>query len=70
MKKLILVLLCTLTTGCFYQTVNMHDYHMAVRACMDSDNSDVVEIRAWGTGNESVLCFNGKTFNLHDGKVK
>ena len=64
MKKLTATFLVTLSlSGCMYQVVNQYDIQRAITICGALDK--VVEINAYPSGVETVLCNKGSTINLN-----
>jgi len=59
MKKLSLLLLCVLSTGCFYQKVDAADIANAEYFCQDLGGINY--IRAVFNGVEVVVCRSGHT---------
>lgn len=64
MKKFIISLICIMSLqGCAYQTVSAWDIEDAANKCNGLEN--VVEIQAYFSKTEEVICKNGNTFHLH-----
>lgn len=60
MKYLVLVLLCLFLQGCFYQSVNENDIRLGTEWCKIK-GSELLYIKAWWTGSETVVCKDNQT---------
>ena len=64
MKKLLALILVSLSvSGCVYQSVNQYDIQRAITICGSLEK--VIEINAYHSGVETVLCSKGSMNNLN-----